>query len=38
MSEPSQARVSGLSTGTLLGYGVGNFAFALLGLVIAVNL
>ncbi|MCP4004201.1 MAG: MFS transporter [bacterium] len=35
--EPS-ARRSGLSMGSVLGYGSGNFAFALIGLVVAVNL
>jgi GPH family glycoside/pentoside/hexuronide:cation symporter len=34
----SSARRAGLSNGTILGYGLGNFAFALLGLVVAVNL
>ena len=32
------SRRAGLSNTTVLGYGLGNFAFALLGLVVAVNL
>ena len=38
MSESSQSRVSGLTNGAIFGYGIGNFGFALLGLVVAVNL
>lgn len=36
--EPPSERRDGLSTGAMVAYGSGNFAFALLGLVIAVNL
>jgi GPH family glycoside/pentoside/hexuronide:cation symporter len=35
---PASARRENLSTATVLGYGAGNFAFALLGLVVSVNL
>jgi len=35
---PSPTRRTGLPLGTTLAYGAGNFAFALLGLVVAVNL
>ena len=38
MTASSHARVTGLSNGAVLGYGIGNFAFALLGLVVSVNL
>ena len=34
----SSNRVAGLSGGIILGYGIGNFAFAFLGLVVVVNL
>lgn len=35
---PASVRRTGLPLGSVLGYGAGNFAFALLGLVVAVNL
>ena len=38
MGAPSTVRRSGLPLRSLVGYGAGNFAFALLGLVVAVNL
>ena len=37
-SSPAAVRREHLGAGVMIGYGVGNFAFALLGLVVAVNL